>query len=128
VNLLRFGFASLLPQATLTSVRSRELYDVAGQLHRQPIEPTALASRQDDGGDGLALAERPIQSRLRHLQQKAGFQTWQEGPGPAPLQPAGLAMLQGIPCLGQPCGRLGGLVEPFDGHPGAGSISQPLPR
>ncbi|MCP9771506.1 repressor LexA [Synechococcus sp. Tobar12-5m-g] len=51
----------------------------------------------------------PIQSRLRHLQQK-GWITWQEGQART-LQLLG-GRLQGIPVLGAVAA--GGLVEPFD--------------
>jgi repressor LexA len=52
----------------------------------------------------------PIQSRLRHLQQK-GWITWQEGQART-LQLLGGARPAGIPVLGAVAA--GGLVEPFD--------------
>ena len=52
----------------------------------------------------------PVQSRLRHLQQK-GWITWQEGQART-LQLLGSARLRGIPVLGAVAA--GGLVDTFD--------------
>jgi repressor LexA len=84
----------------------QELYDwLAGYIGRHRHSPSI---RQMMEAMGLR-SPAPIQSRLRHLQQK-GWITWQEG------QARTLELLggspAGIPVLGAVAA--GGLVEPFD--------------
>jgi repressor LexA len=89
----------------LTSAQ-QELYDwltdFIGQHRHSP------SIRQMMEAMGLR-SPAPIQSRLRHLQQK-GWITWQEGQART-LQLLGAAS-QGIPVLGAVAA--GGLVEPYD--------------
>jgi repressor LexA len=89
----------------LTSAQ-QELYnwltDYIGQHRHSP------SIRQMMEAMGLR-SPAPIQSRLRHLQQK-GWITWQEGQART-LQLLGAAT-QGIPVLGAVAA--GGLVEPYD--------------
>lgn len=89
----------------LTSAQ-QELYDwltdYIGQHRHSP------SIRQMMEAMGLR-SPAPIQSRLRHLQQK-GWITWQEGQART-LQLLGAAA-QGIPVLGAVAA--GGLVEPYD--------------
>ena len=94
------------PQQELTSAQ-QELYDwlddyIGSHRHspsiRQMMEAMGLRS------------PAPIQSRLRHLQQK-GWITWQEGQART-LQLIGAGRLKGIPVLGAVAA--GGLVDTFD--------------
>ncbi len=88
----------------LTSAQ-RELYDwLETYIGRHRHSPSI---RQMMEAMGLR-SPAPIQSRLRHLQQK-GWITWQEGQART-LQLLG-ARPQGIPVLGAVAA--GGLVEPF---------------
>jgi repressor LexA len=95
-----------VPQQELTSAQ-QELYDwlddyISSHRHspsiRQMMEAMGLRS------------PAPVQSRLRHLQQK-GWITWQEGQART-LQLLGGGGRAGIPVLGAVAA--GGLVEPFD--------------
>jgi len=102
----------------------------AGQFEREGATPEALTSAQQELYDWLegyiqehrhspsirqmmeAMGLRspaPIQSRLRHLQQK-GWITWQEGQART-LQLLGGGGAGGIPVLGAVAA--GGLIEPF---------------
>jgi repressor LexA len=96
----------LMPQ-DLTPAQ-QELYDwladyIASQRHspsiRQMMEAMGLRS------------PAPIQSRLRHLQQK-GWITWQEGQARTLQLLARVAAPTGIPVLGAVAA--GGLIETFD--------------
>ena len=92
-------------QQELTSAQ-RELYDwLASYISAQRHSPSI---RQMMEAMGLR-SPAPIQSRLRHLQQK-GWITWQEGQART-LQLLG-GMASGIPVLGAVAA--GGLVETFD--------------
>ncbi len=93
------------PQQELTPAQ-QELYDwLAGYIGEHRHSPSI---RQMMEAMGLR-SPAPIQSRLRHLQQK-GWLTWQEGQART-LQLLGEAMA-GIPVLGAVAA--GGLVETFD--------------
>jgi repressor LexA len=93
------------PQA-LTSAQ-QELYDwLDGYIGSQRHSPSI---RQMMEAMGLR-SPAPIQSRLRHLQQK-GWITWQEGQART-LQLLGRVSSRGIPLLGAVAA--GGLVETFD--------------
>ena len=93
------------PQAELTPAQ-QELYDwLTGYIGSNRHSPSI---RQMMEAMGLR-SPAPIQSRLRHLQQK-GWITWQEGQART-LQLLG-GQLQGIPVLGAVAA--GGLVEPYD--------------
>lgn len=90
----------------LTSAQ-QELYDwLDGYIGRHRHSPSI---RQMMEGMGLR-SPAPIQSRLRHLQQK-GWITWQEGQART-MQLLGGARSMGIPVLGAVAA--GGLVETFD--------------
>jgi len=103
--LISFDSDSPAPQATLTSAQ-QELYEwLASYIDSHRHSPSI---RQMMEAMGLR-SPAPIQSRLRHLQQK-GWITWQEGQART-LQLLG-GHLQGIPMLGTVAA--GGLVEPFD--------------
>ena len=83
----------------------KELYDwIAGYIGEHRHSPSI---RQMMLAMGLR-SPAPVQSRLRHLQQK-GWITWQEGQART-FQLIGEAV--GIPVLGAVAA--GGLVEPFD--------------
>jgi len=88
----------------------RELYDwlamYIGNHHHSP------SIRQMMQAMGLR-SPAPIQSRLRHLQQK-GWLTWQEGQART-LQLLGGGGQGGIPVLGAVAA--GGLIEPFSDAP-----------
>ncbi|MFN6338294.1 MAG: transcriptional repressor LexA [Cyanobacteriota bacterium] len=88
----------------------RELYDwlamYIGNHHHSP------SIRQMMQAMGLR-SPAPIQSRLRHLQQK-GWLTWQEGQART-LQLLGGGGQGGIPVLGAVAA--GGLIEPFSDGP-----------
>jgi len=93
------------PQQPLTPAQ-RELYDwLAGYIGAHRHSPSI---RQMMEAMGLR-SPAPIQSRLRHLQQK-GWITWQEGQART-LQLLG-DIAAGIPVLGAVAA--GGLVETFD--------------
>ena len=90
----------------LTSAQ-QELYDwLDGYIGRHRHSPSI---RQMMEAMGLR-SPAPIQSRLRHLQQK-GWITWQEGQART-MQLLGGARSMGIPVLGAVAA--GGLVETFD--------------
>ncbi len=97
---------SLAPaQQELTSAQ-RELYDwLAGYIGEHRHSPSIRQMMQAMG----LRSPAPIQSRLRHLQQK-GWITWQEGQART-LQLLG-NVASGIPVLGAVAA--GGLVETFD--------------
>ncbi|HYP03390.1 MAG TPA: transcriptional repressor LexA [Cyanobium sp.] len=85
----------------------QELYDwLDGYISSHRHSPSI---RQMMEAMGLR-SPAPIQSRLRHLQQK-GWITWQEGQART-LQLLGGGRSAGIPVLGAVAA--GGLVEPFD--------------
>jgi len=93
-------------QQPLTSAQ-QELYDwLAGYIGQHRHSPSI---RQMMEAMGLR-SPAPVQSRLRHLQQK-GWITWQEGQART-LQLLGDALGGGIPVLGAVAA--GGLVETFD--------------
>ena len=93
------------PQQPLTPAQ-QELYDwLAGYIGEHRHSPSI---RQMMEAMGLR-SPAPIQSRLRHLQQK-GWLTWKEGQART-LQLLGEAVA-GIPVLGAVAA--GGLVETFD--------------
>jgi len=85
----------------------QELFDwLAGYIRSHRHSPSI---RQMMEAMGLR-SPAPIQSRLRHLQQK-GWITWQEGQART-LQLLGGGQPLGIPVLGSVAA--GGLVEPYD--------------
>jgi repressor LexA len=91
--------------APLTSAQ-QELYDwLADYIGSQHHSPSIRQMMQAMG----LRSPAPVQSRLRHLQQK-GWITWQEGQART-LQLLG-GMASGIPVLGAVAA--GGLVETFD--------------
>ena len=90
----------------LLTPAQKELYDwLADYISSHHHSPSI---RQMMEGMGLR-SPAPIQSRLRHLQQK-GWITWQEGQART-LQLIG-GMISGIPVLGAVAA--GGLIETFD--------------
>jgi repressor LexA len=89
----------------LTSAQ-QELYDWLTQYIGQHRHSPSIRQMMEAMG---LRSPAPIQSRLRHLQQK-GWITWQEGQART-LQLLGAAA-QGIPVLGAVAA--GGLVEPYD--------------
>jgi repressor LexA len=96
---------SSAPSALTTA--QQELYDwLDGYIRSHRHSPSI---RQMMEAMGLR-SPAPIQSRLRHLQQK-GWITWQEGQART-LQLLGGGRSAGIPVLGAVAA--GGLVEPFD--------------
>ena len=99
-----------MPSSSLESLTpaQQELYDwLADYIGSHQHSPSI---RQMMAAMGLR-SPAPIQSRLRHLQQK-GWITWQEGQART-LQPLGnLAAEAGVPVLGSVAA--GGLVEAFD--------------
>jgi len=106
--------SSVLPVSTdlaaprdqeLTSAQ-QELYDWLTQYIGQHRHSPSIRQMMEAMG---LRSPAPIQSRLRHLQQK-GWITWQEGQART-LQLLGAAA-QGIPVLGAVAA--GGLVEPYD--------------
>jgi repressor LexA len=104
----RSAAAPALPaeeRQTLTKVQ-QELYDWLDDYIRSHRHSPSIRQMMEAMG---LRSPAPIQSRLRHLQQK-GWITWQEG------QARTLQLLgggeQGIPVLGSVAA--GGLVEPFD--------------
>ncbi len=93
------------PEETLTPAQ-QELYEwLAGYIGTHHHSPSI---RQMMKAMGLR-SPAPIQSRLRHLQEK-GWITWQEGQARTLQLVDGL--LSGIPVLGSVAA--GGLVETFD--------------
>ena len=93
-------------QQPLTSAQ-QELYDwLADYIGQHRHSPSI---RQMMEAMGLR-SPAPVQSRLRHLQQK-GWITWQEGQART-LQLLGGGQALGIPVLGSVAA--GGLVEPYD--------------
>ena len=84
----------------------QELYDWLTQYIGQHRHSPSIRQMMEAMG---LRSPAPIQSRLRHLQQK-GWITWQEGQART-LQLLGAAA-QGIPVLGAVAA--GGLVEPYD--------------
>ncbi|MEB3270216.1 MAG: transcriptional repressor LexA [Synechococcus sp.] len=88
----------------LTSAQ-RELYDWLEQFIRQHRHSPSIREMMEAMG---LRSPAPIQSRLRHLQQK-GWITWQEGQARTLRLLGGVA--GGIPLLGSVAA--GGLVEPF---------------
>ena len=95
-----------VPSSTSLTSAQQELYDwladYIGTYHHSP------SIRQMMQAMGLR-SPAPIQSRLRHLQEK-GWITWQEGQART-LQLLG-GLISGIPVLGAVAA--GGLVETFD--------------
>ena len=95
-----------MPSNNLLTSAQQELYDwlsdYIGTYHHSP------SIRQMMQAMGLR-SPAPVQSRLRHLQQK-GWITWQEGQART-LQLIG-GLVSGIPVLGAIAA--GGLVETFD--------------
>ncbi|MCP9916965.1 transcriptional repressor LexA [Cyanobium sp. ATX 6F1] len=89
----------------LTSAQ-RELYDWLAEFIGQHRHSPSIRQMMEAMG---LRSPAPIQSRLRHLQQK-GWITWQEGQART-MQLLG-AMAPGIPVLGTVAA--GGLVEPYD--------------
>jgi repressor LexA len=95
------------PAPSVLTTAQQELYDwLDGYISSHRHSPSI---RQMMEAMGLR-SPAPIQSRLRHLQQK-GWITWQEGQART-LQLLGGARPAGIPVLGAVAA--GGLVEPFD--------------
>ena len=90
---------------TLTSAQ-QELYDWLGDYIGQHRHSPSIRQMMEAMG---LRSPAPIQSRLRHLQQK-GWITWQEGQART-LQLLG-GLNAGIPVLGAVAA--GGLVETFD--------------
>jgi repressor LexA len=88
----------------LTSAQ-KELYDWLEEFIRQHRHSPSIREMMEAMG---LRSPAPIQSRLRHLQQK-GWITWQEGQART-LQLLG-GLTGGIPLLGSVAA--GGLVEPF---------------
>ena len=84
----------------------RELYDWLADYIRSRRHSPSIRQMMEAMG---LRSPAPIQSRLRHLQQK-GWITWQEGQART-LQLLG-GMTSGIPVLGAVAA--GGLVETFD--------------
>ena len=90
----------------LTTAQQELFYWLAGYIRSHRHSPSI---RQMMEAMGLR-SPAPIQSRLRHLQQK-GWITWQEGQART-LQLLGGGQPLGIPVLGSVAA--GGLVEPYD--------------
>jgi len=88
----------------LTSAQ-KELYDWLEEFIRKHRHSPSIREMMEAMG---LRSPAPIQSRLRHLQQK-GWITWQEGQARTLRLLGGLA--GGIPLLGSVAA--GGLVEPF---------------
>ena len=98
---------SSVPQEPLTSAQ-QELYDwLADYISTHRHSPSI---RQMMEGMGLR-SPAPIQSRLRHLQQK-GWITWQEGQARTLQLLGDMVGVAGIPVLGAVAA--GGLVTAFD--------------
>ena len=96
-----------MSQEPLTTAQ-QELYDwLSDYISTHRHSPSI---RQMMQGMGLR-SPAPVQSRLRHLQQK-GWITWQEGQARTLQLLGGLAVQAGIPVLGAVAA--GGLVTAFD--------------
>jgi repressor LexA len=93
-------------QQALTPAQ-QELYGWLDDYIRQHRHSPSIRQMMEAMG---LRSPAPIQSRLRHLQQK-GWLTWQEGQART-LQLLGAASGGGIPVLGSVAA--GGLVQPFD--------------
>jgi repressor LexA len=99
--------SGLTPAPSAITTAQQELYDwLDGYINSHRHSPSI---RQMMEAMGLR-SPAPVQSRLRHLQQK-GWITWQEGQART-LQLLGGGRPAGIPVLGAVAA--GGLVEPFD--------------
>jgi len=99
--------SGLTPAPSALTTAQQELYDwLDGYINSHRHSPSI---RQMMEAMGLR-SPAPVQSRLRHLQQK-GWITWQEGQART-LQLLGGGRSAGIPVLGAVAA--GGLVEPFD--------------
>ena len=99
-----------MPSSSLESLTpaQQELYDwLADYIGSHQHSPSI---RQMMAAMGLR-SPAPIQSRLRHLQQK-GWITWQEGQARTLQLLGNLAAEAGVPVLGSVAA--GGLVEAFD--------------
>ena len=99
-----------MPSSSLESLTpaQQELYDwLADYIGSHQHSPSI---RQMMSAMGLR-SPAPIQSRLRHLQQK-GWITWQEGQARTLQLLGNLAAEAGVPVLGSVAA--GGLVEAFD--------------
>jgi len=96
---------SSMPSAL--TVAQQELYDWLDDYIRSHRHSPSIRQMMEAMG---LRSPAPIQSRLRHLQQK-GWITWQEGQART-LQLLGGTRPVGIPVLGAVAA--GGLVEPFD--------------
>jgi repressor LexA len=94
------------PRDQELTTAQQELYDWLTQYIGQHRHSPSIRQMMEAMG---LRSPAPIQSRLRHLQQK-GWITWQEGQART-LQLLGAAA-QGIPVLGAVAA--GGLVEPYD--------------
>ena len=104
------NFGCLVPSSSLESLTpaQQELYDwLADYIGSHQHSPSI---RQMMAAMGLR-SPAPIQSRLRHLQQK-GWITWQEGQARTLQLLGNLAAEAGVPVLGSVAA--GGLVEAFD--------------
>ena len=104
------NFGGLVPSSSLESLTpaQQELYDwLADYIGSHQHSPSI---RQMMAAMGLR-SPAPIQSRLRHLQQK-GWITWQEGQARTLQLLGNLAAEAGVPVLGSVAA--GGLVEAFD--------------
>jgi repressor LexA len=86
----------------------QELYDWLGEFISSHRHSPSIRQMMEAMG---LRSPAPIQSRLRHLQQK-GWITWQEGQARTLQLLGGGGHLPGIPVLGAVAA--GGLVEPFD--------------
>ena len=95
------------PQESLTSAQ-QELYDwLADYIGTHRHSPSIRQMMQAMG----LRSPAPVQSRLRHLQQK-GWITWQEGQARTLQLLGDVAASVGIPVLGAVAA--GGLVDTFD--------------
>jgi repressor LexA len=105
LNVLAQG-PSLQPLEPLTSAQ-QELYEWLERYIQTNRHSPSIRQMMEAMG---LRSPAPVQSRLRHLQQK-GWITWQEGQART-LQLLGGGPGGGIPLLGAVAA--GGLVEPFD--------------
>ena len=95
------------PQEALTSAQ-QELYDwLSDYIGTHRHSPSIRQMMQAMG----LRSPAPVQSRLRHLQQK-GWITWQEGQARTLQLLGDVAASVGIPVLGAVAA--GGLVDTFD--------------
>ncbi len=95
-----------VPAERELTTAQRELYDWLAEYIAQHRHSPSIRQMMEAMG---LRSPAPIQSRLRHLQQK-GWITWQEGQART-LQLLGGDQRPGIPILGSVAA--GGLVEPF---------------